>query len=61
MYTQKQIIITIVYVIVWIIIIYTIDALFFRHEFLQRLIANIGLAIVFIAIYLKFKIPPIQR
>ena len=61
MYTQKQIIITICYIIVWIIIVYTIDSLFFRHEFLQRLIANIGIMIVFVAIYLKFKIPPIQR
>ena len=61
MYTQKQIIIIVCYVIVWFIVVYTIDSLFFRNEFLQRLIANIGLFIVFIAIYFKFKIPPIQR
>lgn len=57
MYTQKQKIIAICYIIVWIIIVYTIDSLFFRNEFLERLIANIGLLIVFIAISLKFKLP----
>jgi hypothetical protein len=31
-----------------------VDVLFFRHQFLERLIVNIGIVLVFTAFYLRF-------
>lgn len=36
------------------VLIVTVDLLFFRHQFLERLMANAGIALVFIAFYLRF-------
>ncbi len=37
-----------------IVIVVSIDVLFFRHYFWARLLANIGIVLVFAAIYLRF-------
>lgn len=35
-------------------IIVALDVLFFRNRFLERLLANIGIVVVFVAIYFAF-------
>jgi len=32
-----------------------VDVLFFRHQFWERLIANVGIVFVFAALYLRFR------
>jgi hypothetical protein len=41
-------------VLVLLIIIFSIDYLFFRHLFWQRLIVNIGIFLVYSLIYFKY-------
>jgi type IV secretory pathway VirB2 component (pilin) len=42
------------YVVVLIAVVVGMDLLFFRHQFWERLIANIGIVMVFAAFYLRF-------
>jgi Mn2+/Fe2+ NRAMP family transporter len=42
------------YVVVLIAAVVSVDLLFFRNRFLERLIANIGIVLVFAAFYLRF-------
>ena len=35
-------------------IIVGVDFIFFRHQFWERLIVNIGIVLVFVAFYLRF-------
>lgn len=42
------------FVLIMIAVIVTVDVLFFRHRFGERLIANIGMVLVFLAFYLRF-------
>lgn len=44
----------IIAVVIMFIIIYSIDALFLRHLFWERLIVNIGIVVVFLVLYLKY-------
>ena len=41
-------------VVVMIAVVVTVDLLFFRDRFWERLIANIGIVMVFAAFYLRF-------
>lgn len=43
-----------VYVLVMVAIIVGVDLVFLRDQFLYRLLANIGIVLVFIAFYFKF-------
>jgi len=43
-----------VYVALMIAIIVAVDVLFFRYLFWERLIANIGIVLLFASFYLKF-------
>jgi len=43
-----------IYILVMIAIIIGVDSLIFRHHFLERLIANIGIVLVFVALYLRY-------
>jgi hypothetical protein len=45
------------YVIVLIAVVVGVDLLFFRHRTGERLIANIGIVVVFAACYLRFPKP----
>lgn len=47
-------IIAVLYVVVMIAVIVTLDALIFRNHFRERLIVNIGVVLVFVAFYLRF-------
>jgi len=42
------------YVLAMIGVVVGVDVLFFRHQFWQRLIVNIGIVMVFAAFYLRF-------
>ena len=42
------------YVLTLIAVVVGVDVLFFRHQFWERLMANIGIVLVFAAFYLRF-------
>jgi type IV secretory pathway VirB2 component (pilin) len=44
----------VLYVVVLITVVVGVDFLFFRNQFWERLIANIGIVMVFAAFYLRF-------
>jgi hypothetical protein len=50
---SKQLLL-VIYVIIMIIIIVGVDVLFFRDQFWPRLLANIGIVLVFAALYFIF-------
>jgi hypothetical protein len=52
-YMERRVI-TVLYVVLLIIVIVSLDFLFFKREFWERLIANIGVVLVFLAFYLRF-------
>lgn len=41
-------------VIAMVVAVVGVDVLFFRHRFWERLIANVGIVLVFAAFYLRF-------
>jgi tetrahydromethanopterin S-methyltransferase subunit C len=43
------------YVLTLVAVVVGVDVLFFRHHFLERLIANVGIVLVFAALGLKFR------
>jgi hypothetical protein len=44
----------VVYVLALIAVVVSVDVLFFRHQFRERLIANVGIVLVFAAFYWRF-------
>ena len=44
----------VLYVLAMVTAIVGVDVLFFRHQFWERLIVNIGIVLVFVAFYLRF-------
>ena len=50
---RKQAVV-VLYVLVLVAVVVGVDVLFFRHQLWQRLIANIGIVVVFAAFYLRF-------
>jgi hypothetical protein len=44
----------VLYVVVLIAVVVTVDLLFFKNRFWERLIVNIGIVLVFAAFYLRF-------
>lgn len=45
---------TVLYVVLLILVVVSVDILFFKNRFWERLIANIGIVLVFAAFYLRF-------
>lgn len=43
-----------IYIAVLIAVVVSVDLLFFRHHVWERLIVNIGIVLVFAAVYLRF-------
>ena len=41
-------------VFVLVAVVVGVDVLFFRHQFWERLMVNVGIVLVFAAIYLRF-------
>lgn len=44
----------VLYVVVLIAVVVSVDFLFFRNRFWERLMVNIGIVLVFAAFYLRF-------
>jgi hypothetical protein len=44
----------VLYIVVLIGVIVSVDLLFFKNPFWERLIVNIGIVLVFVAFYLRF-------
>lgn len=44
----------VIYIVALIAVVVGVDLLFFRHRFWERLIANIGIVLVFAAFYFRF-------
>ena len=42
------------YVILLIVVVVGVDVLFVRHQFLERLLVNVGIVLVFGAFYMRF-------
>ena len=42
------------YVLAMVAVVIGVDVLFFRHHFWARLIVNVGIVVVFAAVYLRF-------
>ncbi|MFC5907688.1 hypothetical protein [Streptacidiphilus monticola] len=45
---------TALYVLALVAVVVGVDVLFFRHQFWPRLMANVGIVLVFWAFYLRF-------
>ncbi|WP_169790631.1 hypothetical protein [Streptacidiphilus carbonis] len=46
--------IVVLYVLAMVAVVVGVDVLFFRHQFWPRLMANVGIVLVFGAFYLRF-------
>jgi len=44
----------VLYALALVAVVVGVDILFFRHDFWERLIANVGIVLVFGAFYLRF-------
>jgi hypothetical protein len=44
----------VIYVIALVVVVVSADVLFFRHDIVARLIANVGIVLVFVVFYLVF-------
>jgi hypothetical protein len=44
----------VLYVLAMVAVVVGVDVLFFRHYFWYRLMANIGIVLVFVAFYFRF-------
>jgi hypothetical protein len=44
----------VLYVLAMVAVVVGVDVLFFRHQFWERLIVNVGIVAVFVAFYLMF-------
>ena len=44
----------VLYVLAMVAVVVGVDVLFFRHQFWERLAANVGIVLVFAAFYLRF-------
>jgi hypothetical protein len=44
----------VLYVLAMVAVVIGVDVLFFRHQFWARLIVNVGIVLVFAAVYLRF-------
>ena len=42
------------YVLALVAVVVAVDVLFFRHHLWERLIANVGIVLVFVAFYFRF-------
>jgi hypothetical protein len=44
----------VLYVLALVAVVISLDVLFFKHRFWERLIVNVGIVLVFAAFYLRF-------
>jgi hypothetical protein len=51
----------VLYVLALVVVVVAVDVLFFRHRLWERLIANVGIVLVFAVVFLVFvkrRVPP---
>jgi hypothetical protein len=46
--------VAVLYVVAMVVVVVCVDVLFFRHFFWERLAANVGIILVFVAFYFRF-------
>lgn len=46
--------VAVLYLLALVVVVVGVDILFFRNHVLERLIANIGIVLVFVAFYFRF-------
>lgn len=46
--------VTATYILAMVATIVIVDVLFFRHRFLERLLSNVGIVLLYVAFYLAF-------
>jgi hypothetical protein len=44
----------VLYVLALVAVVVGVDILFFRHQFWERLIVNVGIVLIFVVFYLRF-------
>jgi predicted membrane channel-forming protein YqfA (hemolysin III family) len=44
----------VLYVLALVAVVVGVDILFFKHQFWPRLMVNVGIVLVFVAVYLRF-------
>ena len=44
----------VLYVVALVAVVVGVDVAFFRHRFVERLLVNVGIVVVFAAFYLRF-------
>jgi len=44
----------VLFVLAMVTVVVGLDVLFFKHHFWERLIVNVGVVLVFVAVYFKF-------
>jgi hypothetical protein len=44
----------VLYIVAMVAVVVILDVLFFKNRLLERLIANVGIVLVFLAFYLRF-------
>jgi hypothetical protein len=47
-------VVSVIYVLAMVAVIVGVDVLFFRHRFVERLMSNVGIVLVFGAFYLTY-------
>jgi uncharacterized membrane protein YfcA len=47
--------VVVLYVLAMVAVVVGVDVLFFRHQFWERLMVNVGIVLVFVAFYLRFQ------
>jgi hypothetical protein len=45
---------TVLYVLLWAAVVVAVDFLFFKNEFWERLMVNVGIVLIFAAFYFRF-------
>jgi hypothetical protein len=45
---------TVLYILLLIAVVVTVDFLFFKNHFWERLMVNIGIVLMFLAVYFRF-------
>jgi type IV secretory pathway VirB2 component (pilin) len=51
---SRQQVVVVLYVLGLVVVVVGVDVLFFRNQFWERLLVNVGIVLVFTAFYLRF-------
>lgn len=43
----------VIFILLMVAVVVSVDVLFFRHQFRERLMANVGIVLIFLAFYLR--------